>query len=222
MKMKKVEVENNFSSKSEEELVALWSELATKKKSVDDQISAVKSELQARALTIFRDHNVKFTQFFGDGAVVSAANTFKLSILNDKSLQKVFGDTIDSQVTKESKVVYSYGKQLETAIKAMVSGNYDLKTSLKDFLHQQFGEQLKEKDLAQLEIKLTGEYAKDYKLLAAKLGQGKFEEELFFIHQIKNGELIKAFLPEDTEEKIELVKRFAVVEETLSTGISVK
>lgn len=48
--------------------------------------------------------------------------------------------------------------------------------------------------------KLKGDYEKDRQVLEAVLGKPEdenYDVELFYIHQIKNGELIRAFLPEE-------------------------
>lgn len=68
--------------------------------------------------------------------------------------------------------------------------------------------------------KLTGDYKKDNKLLASMFGAGSYDEELLYIHRIRNGELIKLFLPDEgIDEVIEKIRGCLTVENDVKITI---
>lgn len=74
--------------------------------------------------------------------------------------------------------------------------------------------------------KLKGDYVKDKQTLVSVFGYPNedaapdFDVELYYIYKIKNGELIKAFLPEDgLDQTIEAIKKCLIVDSKTSITI---
>ena len=120
----------------------------------------------------------------------------------------------DSTVTVTVKPSYDYDKKLEQALKAIFTEDYSFE-SLEDFLDGLSPAP----DASQKKLllkKLKGDYEKDLETLEAVFGKspdGDYDVELFYIHRIKNGELIKAFLPEEgLDYMLQEIRKVIIVE----------
>lgn len=109
---------------------------------------------------------------------------------------------------------YDYDKKLEQALKAIFTEDYSFE-SLGDFLDGLSPAP----DASQKKLllkKLKGDYEKDMETLEAVFGKspdGDYDVELFYIHRIKNGELIKAFLPDEgLDFMLQEIRKVIIVE----------
>jgi hypothetical protein len=129
-------------------------------------------------------------------------------------------------VTETTKTDYKYKPMLERVLKAIFTGDYTFEYTMEEFL----GTQLPVKpDAPQMKLllkKLKGDYAKDREILENVLGSvdGKavldLDVELWHIYRIRNGELIRAVLPEEfLDDTIEEIRKCLIVDS--KTGITI-
>lgn len=175
-------------------------------------LNGYKAELQARGEAIMRDRNIKYKKFYGAEGSVSIMGSMSLDILNHDRLKSLVGGGVyDMRVTEDVKTTYKLDAKFERALKALFMGDYTFEP-LEEFLDQ-MSVKPDEKQKKVLLKKLKGEFEKDKETLLAVLapdGQEEpdFDVELWFIYRIKNGELIKAFLPEEvTGDVVEAVRK---------------
>lgn len=149
-------------------------------------------------------------------------DSMSLDILNpDKLRALVGGGVYDMKVREEVKTAYKLDTKFERALKALFTGDYTFEMSLEEFLGQ-MSVKPDDKQKKMLLKKLKGEFEKDKETLLAVLApQGQelpdFDVELWYIYRIKNGELIKAFLPEEMiDGTIEAIKKCIMVESRTS------
>ena len=189
----------SLKDKETKELISEWVALDKQRKVNAKKANQIKAELQARGLAYIDDHNERYVKFYGDTGTCSVTDAMSLDVLNvDKLKELLTPGLFDSKVTVTVKPSYEYDKKLEQALKAIFTGDYRLET-MEHFLYDWKPEpDTKQKKL--LMKKLKGDYEKDRQVLEAVLGKPEdenYDVELFYIHQIKNGELIRAFLPEE-------------------------
>lgn len=185
-------------------------------------LNSYKAEIQARGLTIMEDHNVKYTKFYGYEGSASVMDSMSLDILNPDKLRALVGEGVyDMKVKEDVKTTYKLDGKFERALKALFTRDYTFEMSLEQFLdHMSVKPDEKQKKV--LLKKLKGEFEKDKETLLAVLapdGQEKpdFDVELWYIYRIKNGELIKAFLPEEMADgTIEAIRKCIMVESKTS------
>lgn len=128
----------------------------------------------------------------------------------------------DKFVTATASVKYKYDSKLETALKSIFTGKYCFDMTMLEYLNNSalFPLAPEAKQVKLLLKKLTGDYKKDNKLLTSMFGTGSYDEELLYIHRIRNGELIKLFLPDEgLEETIVKIKRCLTVEDEVKITI---
>lgn len=188
-------------------------------------LDAFKAELQSRGINIMENQNIKFVKFYGYNGAVSITDSMTLETLNMDKLKALLGEGLIKQLVKEStETKYKYDAKLEKALKAIFTGDYTFECSLSEFLDQ-MSIKPDDKQKKLLLKKLKGDYKQDKATLLTVLGymeRGQddreieapdFDVELWFIYKIKNGELIKAYLPEDNlEETIDKIKKCIIVE----------
>lgn len=185
-------------------------------------LNSYKAEIQARGLAIMEDHNVKYSKFYGGEGSISIMDSMSLDILNPDKLKALVGEGVYSMKVKEDvKTTYRLDGKFERALKALFTGDYTFEMSLEEFLDQMSikpdGKQKKV-----LLKKLKGEFDRDKETLLAVLApEGQetpdFDVELWFIYRIRNGELIRAFLPEEMiDSTVEAVRKCIMVESKTS------
>ena len=141
-----------------------------------------------------------------------------VDILNPDKLKELVGEGVyNMKVKEETKTTYKYDSKFEKALKAIFTGDYTFETTLEEFLEEMsIKPDAKQKKL--LMKKLKGEFEKDKETLISVLvpeGQEApdFDVELWYIYRIKNGELIRAFLPEEMlDSTIEGIRKSILVE----------
>lgn len=185
-------------------------------------LNSYKAELQVRGLAIMEDHNVKYTRFYGTEGNVSITDSMSLDILNPGRLRALVGeDVYDMKVREEVKTTYRLDAKFERALKALFTGDYTFEMSLEEFLGE-MSIKPDEKQKKALLRRLKGDFEKDKETLQAVLApEGQeppdFDVELWYIYRIKNGELIKAFLPEEmVDGTIEAIRKCIMVESKTS------
>lgn len=205
------------------ELVTKLIDMDRKRAKLVEDIDKYKAEISARGGAALDDTNTKFIKYYGKNGSCAVTIAEKLFIADDMRLKEMFPEGVyDKLVTVTSSVKYKYDSKLETALKAAFSGEYILDMSMVRYLNDSALFPL-HPDVKQVKLllkKLTGDYKKDNKLLTSMFGAGNYEEELLYIHRIKNGELIKLFLPvEGIEETIEKIKECLTVENDVKITI---
>lgn len=191
------------------ELVTKLIDMDKRRAKLVEDIDRYKAEISARGSAALDDTNTKFIKYYGKNGSCAVTFAEKLFIADDLRLKELFPEGVyDKLVTVTSSVKYKYDSKLEAALKAVFSGEYLFDMTMLDYLNNiaLFPLHPDVKQVKLLLKKLTGDYKKDNKLLISMFGTGSYDEELLYIHRIRNGELIKLFLPDegltDTIEKI--------------------
>ena len=205
-------------SMTNEELIGACVTLDREQKKSRDMLNGYKAELQARGLALMEDHNVKYVKFYGGEGSAAITDSMSLDILNPDKLKDLVGEGVyNMKVKEETKTTYKYDSKFEKALKAIFTGDYTFETTLEEFLEEMsIKPDAKQKKL--LMKKLKGEFEKDKETLISVLvpeGQEApdFDVELWYIYRIKNGELIRAFLPEEMlDSTIEGIRKSILVE----------
>lgn len=180
-------------------------------------MNSYKAELQARGLALMEDHNVKYVKFYGGEGSAAIMDSMSLDILNPDKLREIVGGVYSMKVKEEVKTAYKFDAKFEKALKAIFTGDYTFETTLSDFLDQ-MSIKPDDKQKKLLLKKLKGDFEKDKETLISVLAPGgrvaeDFDVELWYIYRIKNGELIRAFLPEDgLDAAIEGIRKSIFVE----------
>lgn len=188
-------------------------------------MNSYKAELQARGLSLMEDHNVRYVKFYGEEGSAAIMDSMSLDILNPDKLKELVGEGVyNMKVKPEVKVTYKFDSKFERALKAIFTGDYTFEFTLEEFLNQMSIEPDHRQKMLLLK-KLKGDFEKDKETLISVLvpeGQTApdFDVELWYIYRIKNGELIKAFLPkEELDATIEAIRKNIFVETKTSITI---
>lgn len=205
-------------SMTNEELIGACVTLDREQKKSRAMLNGYKAELQARGLALMEDHNVKYVKFYGGEGSAAITDSMSLDILNPDKLKELVGEGVyNMKVKEETKTTYKYDSKFEKALKAIFTGDYTFETTLEEFLEEMsIKPDAKQKKL--LMKKLKGEFEKDKETLISVLvpeGQEApdFDVELWYIYRIKNGEFIRAFLPEEMlDSTIEGIRKSILVE----------
>lgn len=209
------------------ELVSEAVKLDKQQKRLKTELDAVKAELQARGLSVLEDRNTKYVKYYSPEGSAAVSDTQSLEVLNVDKLRDFLSEGVWKQnVTETTKTDYKYKPMLERALKAIFTGDYTFEYSLEEFLEGSLPVKPDEKQKRLLLKKLKGDYVKDRDTLASVLGYGTgekapdFDVELWYIYKIKNGELIRAVLPEEfLEQTIQDIKKCLIVESKTSITI---
>lgn len=215
--------ENKLGTYSTGELVTKLITMDRRRAKLVEEIDRYKAEISARGGAALDDTNTKFIKYYGENGSCAVTLAEKLFIADDLRLKGMFPDGVyDKLVTVTSSVKYKYDSKLETALKAIFSGEYSLDMTMPEYLNDNalFPLHPDVKQVRLLLKKLTGDYRKDNKTLASVFGAGSYDEELLYIHRIRNGELIRLFLPDEgIETIIERIKKCLTVENDVKITI---
>jgi len=203
---------------SNEQIIASCKWLDKAQKENKKVLDAYKAELQARGLSEMEDHNIRYVKFYGADGTAAIVDSMKLDILNPDKVKAVVGDGVYQTKVKETvETKYKCDTKFEKALKAIFTDEYTFEYTLEEFLDEMcIKPSTDEKRL--LLRRLKGEFEKDKEtllaVLAPEIGEPpSFEEELYYIYQIKNAELIKAFLHEEMiDAQIAEIKKAIFVE----------
>lgn len=210
-----------------EELVRLAVKLDQKQKKEKRELDAAKAELTARGIQILEDRNTKYVKFYSSDGTAAITDGKSLDILNAAKLKKLISEEVwKSKVIETTETKYKCDAKFEQMLKAIFTDDYTFEYTLEEFLEKMSQiPDAKQKKL--LLRKLTGNYAKDFQVLCSvfkcpETGDTApdFDVELYYISKIKNGELIRAFLPEEgLDETIKQIKKCLIVETKTSITI---
>ncbi len=212
---------------SEEQLVSIAVNLDQEQKRCKRELDAVKAEIQARGLRVIEDRNTKYIKYYSPDGSAAVTDTQSLDILNVDKLKGLVSEGIWKQnVTETTKTDYKYKPMLERVLKAIFTGDYTFEYSLEEFLEGSMPVKPDEKQKKLLLKKLKGDYAKDKDTLISVLGYESeetapdFDVELWYIYRIKNGELIRAVLPEEfLDQTIQHIRKCLMVDSKTSITI---
>lgn len=183
---------------SSKELVAALVERDSRRAELVKEINKYKSELMKRSLPILEDTNTKQIKMYADNGSCSVTDAEKLTVIDDGRLKSLLPDGIyDKFVTVTQKTEYKYDDKFEKALKAVFNKDYTFEMPLEEFLDNEMKPALDAGQKKVLLKKLKGDYDKDRELLESVMGEGDYDVELYYIYKIKNGELIKRFLPDE-------------------------
>lgn len=209
----------------DKELVSEAVRIDREQKMCKRKLDAVKAEIQARGLKVIEDCNIKYVKYHSADGSVAVADAQSLEVLNVDKLRGLLPSGVWKQnVTETTKTDYKYKPVLERVLKAIFTGDYTFEYSLEEFLDE-MPARPDESQKRLLLKKLKGDYAKDRETLISVLGREgteptDFDVELWYIYKIKNGELIRAVLPEEfLDETIEDIKKCLIVDSKTSITI---
>ncbi len=216
--------QSNLKAMGAKELVSTAVRLDRQQKDGRRELDAVKAELQARGILLIEDRNIRYVKFHAPEGSAAVVDTQSLEVLNVDRLKGLLPDGVWKQnVTETTKTEYKYKPMLERVLKAVFTGDYTFEYTLEEFLKEYLKPDTKQMKL--LLKKLKGDYAKDKAVLTSVLGYGEgsgpdFDVELWYIYRIKNGELIRALLPEEfLDQTVEAVRKCLVVDSKLAVTI---
>lgn len=191
---------NELSQKTSEQLVDELVQLDRLRLQTARSIQKYQAELQARGISIMEDRNKQYMRFYGNaGATVSVTDRLSMEILNPDRLKLCVTEGVyNRNVTVTTETKYKCAPEFERMLKALFTGDYELGLELGEFLESQMHIVPDAKQRKLLQKKLKGDYEKDRKTLASVFGvECDWDVELYYIHRIKNAELIRTFLPDD-------------------------
>ena len=205
-----------------EELVSACVRIDREQRESRAALNRCKAELQARGLALMDDYNIRYIKFYGEEGSAAIMDSMSLDILNPDKLKALVGGVYDMKVKAETKTSYKCDSKFERALKAIFTG---------DYIFEELGDCLDEmsikadkKQKRLLVKKLKGDYEKDKETLLSILApegeEPDLDVELWYIYRIKNGELIRAFLPEEMlEETIKDIRKCILVETKTSVTL---
>lgn len=180
-----------------------------------------KAELQARGLSIMDDRNKQYIRFFGDEGSVSVTDKHKLDITNPDRLQKWLPEGVyKKNVSETTETKYKLNADFESMLKAVAMDDYTFEMTMDEVLDQ-LHLLPDAKQRALLLKKLKGDFDKDRKTLNAVFKvEENWEEELYYIHRIKQAELIQKYLPDELiDVTMTELKKCIMVDTSLSIGL---
>ena len=163
-------------------------------------IGMYQAELQARGISIMEDRNKQYTRFYGSsGGSASVTDRQGLNILNPDRLKLCVTEGVwKKNVIETTETKYKCTADFERMLKALFTGDYTFEMELEEFLDSQMHILPDAKQKKLLLKKLKGDYEKDRKVLNAVFETDcDWDVELYYIHKIKNAELIRIVLPDD-------------------------
>lgn len=189
-------------------------------------IDAYKAELQARGVSIMEDRNKQYTRFYGkDGDAVAVTDKQKLDILNPDRLKMCVSEGVyKKNVTETTETKYKCTSAFESMLKALFTGDYTFEMDLGELVEEQLHIAPDAKQKKLLLKRLCGSYDKDRKTLNSVFKTDEdWDTELWFIHRIKNGELIRAFLPDDMLDlTLTELKKCIMVDSSIAVSLDYK
>ena len=91
--------------------IRLDKEIKVKKKELDE----VKAELQSKGLQELENKNLKHVQMFSDDGSCEVLYKQKLEIENVNTLKEIFGDVLDSKISKKEEVKYEVENKFKSS-----------------------------------------------------------------------------------------------------------
>ena len=199
-----------------EKAIRLDKEIKEKKKELDE----AKAMLQANGLSEMENKNLKFYQVFSENGSCEMTYKQKLEIENINVLKELFGNILDSKISKREEVKYEVESKFKSALISIYLGDY--KEHDIDIILASLGLDDNKRKLAMK--KLKGDYIADKKLLESlgAIDNDGLEEELDIIKEHKNYENISRYIDTKNidDNFIEKLRKAIFVEDSLSLGLS--
>lgn len=216
---------NELKTKTSRELVDDLVNLDQLRMSTVKNIEAYKSELQARGINIMEDRNKQYIRFLGStGGSVSVTDQKSLDILNPDRLKVCITESVYKRnVTEATETKYKCSPQFEKMLKALFTEDYSFEMDMDEMMEQLHI--LPDNKQRKLLLKrLKGDYDKDRRTLNAIFNvEEDWDAELWYIHRIKNAELIQMFLPEDMiDATMRELKKCIMVDSKLTIKVEYK
>lgn len=211
----------DLKTKTSQELVDNLIQLDRLRLQTNRSMDMYKAELQARGLSIMEDRNQQYIRFRGDDGSASITDKRKLEITNPDRLQKWLPEGVyKKNVTETTETKYKLAANFEEMLKALATDDYSFEMTMEEMLEQmRIQPDAKQKKL--LLKKLKGDFDKDRNTLNAVFGTDyNWEEELYYIHRIRQGELIQKYLPDEMiDVTMAELKKCIMVDTSLSIGL---
>ena len=189
-------------------------------------ISKYQAELQVRGISIMEDRNKQYTRFYGSmGSAASVTDRQSLDILNPDRLKLCVSEGVwNKNVTVTTETKYKCSANFERMLKALFTDDYTFEMELEEFLDSQMHILPDTKQKKLLLKKLSGDYEKVRKNLTAIFDtECDWDVELYYIHKIKNAELIRAYLPDDMiDATIRELKKCVIVDSKTAITLDYK
>lgn len=181
------------------------------------QLDAIKAKLQAAAVEVMDNKNLKWLQIFGNDGHFNIAQKDKLEIDDYTALIDVMGEKAKSKITRKEEIKYTVDARFKEALIALFKLDFSKDRQTLDEVLQGLG--LEAATIKVVKKKLKGEYLKDKKVLESVGITGDCEEELDAIRQIKNAELIDRFFDGLSSEQLTQVRKAVFVEDSIGVGL---
>lgn len=207
---------------SDAQLVDTLVELDKVRLNTSKKIDVYKAELQRRGISTLEDRNKQYCQFYGNCGMAFTADKQKLDLVNPDRLREWVPDGVyKKNVSETSETKYKLNPKFETMLKAIATDDYTFEMTMEELMNQLHRKPDDDQRKVLLK-KLTGEFDKDRKIFNAVFDTDEnWEEEIYYVHKIKRGELISKFLPSDMiDVTIEELKKCMVVESSLAIGLN--
>jgi len=196
--------------------IRLDKEIKEKKKELDE----AKAMLQANALSEMENKNLKFYQVFSENGSCEMTYKQKMEIENINVLKELFGNILDSKISKREEVKYEVESKFKSALISLYLRDY--KEHDIDVILASLGLDDNKRKLAMK--KLKGDYIADKKLLESlgAIDSDGLEEELDIIREHKNYENISRYIDVKSidDSFTEKLRKAIFVEDNLSLGLS--
>ena len=157
---------------------------------------------------------------FSDDGSCEVLYKQKLEIENVNTLKEIFGDILDSKISKKEEVKYEFESKFKSSLIAIYMNDY--KKHDVDAILVTLGLDENKRKLALK--KLKGDYVADKKVLESlgAVDSDGLEEELDAIRENKNYENISRYINIESIDNtfLEKLKRAISVEDTLSLGLT--
>ncbi|KFN07254.1 MULTISPECIES: hypothetical protein [Paenibacillus] len=199
------------------ELVDEGIQLDRKIKEDEKRLDAIKAELQAAAVEVMDNKNLKWLQIFGNDGHFNVAQKEKFEIDDYTTLIEVMGEKAKSKIVREEKIKYTTETRFKAALIALFKDDFSTDGQTLDDVLAGLG--LDATTIKSVKKKLKGDYLKDKRVLESVGITGECEEELDVIRQIKNTQLIDRFFSKLTPEQLARVRKSVFVEDQIGVGL---
>lgn len=199
------------------ELVDQGIDLEKQIKEDTKRLDAIKAELQAAAVEVMDNRNLKWLQIFGSIGHFNVAQKEKFDLDDYTALIEVMGEKAKAKIVRKEEIKYAVEARFKEALIALFKNDFATDGQTLDGVLQGLG--LDAATIKSVKKKLKGDYIKDKRVLESVGITDECEEELDAIRQIKNTELIERFFSGLTAEQLERIRKSVFVEDQVGVGL---
>lgn len=181
------------------------------------RLDAIKAELQAVAIAVMDNKNLKWFQIFGTNGHFNVSQKEKFEIDDYAALIDILGEKAKAKIVRKEEVKYTTEARFKEALIALFKEDFSTDGLTLDSVLLGLG--LDPSTINSVKKKLKGDYLKDKRVLESVGITGDREEELDAIRQIKNTELIDRFFSGLTPEQLAQVRKAIFVEDSIGVGL---